>query len=66
MPESELTWIKSTASLSNGACVELAQADNSILLRCSRQPNVQVQFTRAEIAAFFEGVHDGEFDHLLG
>jgi hypothetical protein len=66
MPEPQLNWVKSSASVANGACVEMAIADDSIILRCSRRPDVRIHFTHAEIAAFFEGVHNGEFDHLIG
>jgi hypothetical protein len=62
MSESGPKWIKSTASLSNGACIELAVDDPDILLRNSRQPDVQLRFTRAEIAAFLVGVRNNEFD----
>ena len=47
---------KSTASNVNGACVEVAFADNSVLVRNSRDPLVSVlSFTYQEWAAFLKG-----------
>jgi hypothetical protein len=65
MPEEERKWIKSTSSIGQGACVELAMQDDEVLIRHSRRPTVVISYTRAEIAAFFEGVRRREFDHLL-
>ena len=62
MPERELTWTKARASLNTGACVELAIDGDSVLMRNSRQPETEIRFTRAEIAAFFDGVRRHEFD----
>lgn len=66
MAEHELEWIKSSASMGNNACVELAADRDSVLLRHSRQPDAQIRYTYEEMAAFFEGVRNHEFDHLLG
>lgn len=65
MPGTELHWIKSSRSLASNACVELATDGESILLRHSQHPEVQIRYTRAEIAAFFDGVRNSEFDGLI-
>jgi len=59
-------WRKASHSIPNGACVELSTDGDEILLRNSRDHAVVLRFTRAEIAAFFHGVGNGEFDYLLG
>ena len=61
-----LKWIKASKSISNGACVELAAYGASILLRDSKNPNVQLSYSSAEIDAFLDGAKRGEFDHLVG
>ena len=61
-----LKWIKATKSISNGACVELAANGASILLRDSKNPDVLLSFSSAEIDAFIDGAKRGEFDHLVG
>lgn len=62
----QLIWIKAAASLSDGACVELAKAGDLIALRDSKNPDMPpLMYTRAEIAAFLDGAKNGEFDHLL-
>jgi hypothetical protein len=61
-----LPWIKATASLPTGACVELAPFGEQIALRDSKRPHVDpLLFTRAEIAAFLDGAKGCEFDHLV-
>jgi hypothetical protein len=61
-------WRKSTVSNPSGNCVELAElADGTVAVRNSREPAGPVLiYTRAEIAAFIQGVHRGEFDDLAG
>lgn len=66
MPEPQLNWIKSSASLNAGACVEMAIDGNTVLVRHSRQPDVTIRYSRAEMDAFFTGVRASEFDHLIG
>jgi hypothetical protein len=64
--QSSVIWIKASASISNGACVELAKIDGMIALRDSKDPGRAAHhYTRAEMIAFFDGVREGEFDHLL-
>ncbi len=60
-------WRKSSASNSQGACVELARlASDEFAVRNSRNPEgPALIYTRAEIAALIEGVKQGEFDDLL-
>lgn len=65
MSADEAIWIKSSRSLSTGACVELARDGDAVLVRHSKQPEVVIRYTVAEMAAFLEGVRDREFDHLL-
>lgn len=70
MPAAELagvSWRKSSISNSQGACVELARLGaDEFAVRNSRNPEgPALIYTRAEIAALFEGVKRGEFDDLL-
>jgi hypothetical protein len=59
-------WRKSTVSNPSGNCVELAELTGGMVaVRNSRQPSGPVLiYTRAEIAAFIQGVQRGEFDDL--
>jgi hypothetical protein len=59
-------WRKSSASNPSGNCVELAElADGDIAVRNSRHPSgPTLVYTRAEMAAFIDGVRLGEFDDL--
>lgn len=61
-----LAWRKSSASNPTGNCVELAAtADGGVAMRNSRHPGgPTLVYTRAEIAAFLDGVRAGEFDDL--
>ena len=68
IPAGDLTvrWRKSSASNPSGACVELARVpDGSIAVRNSRFPaGPALIYTPAELAAFLEGVKQGELDDL--
>jgi hypothetical protein len=70
MPAMDLvnaTWRKSSASNSQGACVEMARlTTGEFAMRNSNNPDgPALIYTRAEIAALIEGVKRGEFDDLL-
>jgi hypothetical protein len=62
-----VVWQKSRLSNSQGQCVELARLpDGGVAVRNSRFPDgPALIYTRAEIAALFVGVKEGEFDHLV-
>jgi Domain of unknown function (DUF397) len=61
-PEQTYIWRKSTAS-GGGNCVEVAFADESVLVRNSRDPLGSVlSFSCQEWMAFLEGASNGEFD----
>jgi hypothetical protein len=60
-----LKWIKASKSGDIGACVELAPDGDRIVLRDSKNPQVQLSYTHAEIDAFIDGAKRGEFDHLV-
>ncbi|WP_322767844.1 DUF397 domain-containing protein [Frankia sp. Cr1] len=57
-----VTW--TTSSFSNGAggmCVEAGAHDGGVVVRDSKSPNGPVlSFSRAEWAAFVDGVENGE------
>ncbi|MEU7551383.1 DUF397 domain-containing protein [Streptomyces sp. NPDC044571] len=59
-------WVKSSASVGNGNCVELAAlGGGAVAVRNSRFPDgPALVFTAAEIAAFIEGAKRSEFDRL--
>ena len=63
-PNSELDWVKSSLSFSNGNCVEVASLpDGQIGVRNSRDAGGSVlAFTPDEWHAFLGGVRNGEFD----
>ncbi len=51
--EDSLLWIKSSASGANGACVEMAKAQEMTLVRDSKDPSGPVlAFSMAEWTAF--------------
>jgi Domain of unknown function (DUF397) len=70
MPAAHLrgvSWRKSSASNSQGACVEVASLDSGeFAVRNSRNPDgPALIYSRAEIAALIEGIKMGEFDDLV-
>ncbi|MGW8374729.1 DUF397 domain-containing protein [Streptomyces sp. ODS28] len=62
-----VSWSKSTASVRDGNCVEVAELpDGRIAVRNSRFPDgPALIYSREEVAAFVTGVKDEEFDHLI-
>ena len=60
----ELSWIKSSLSMANGNCVEVAGlAGDLIRVRDSQNPRGSVlRFRPAEWDAFVGGIRKGEFD----
>jgi hypothetical protein len=63
-PGTGVYWRKSTLSLSNGNCVEVADLPNGTIgVRHSKHTRGPVlRFTPAEWNAFVGGVRNGEFD----
>ncbi|MFJ8430461.1 DUF397 domain-containing protein [Kitasatospora sp. NPDC094019] len=59
-------WQKARRSVQTGSCVELRPLDTgAVAVRNSRHPDgPALVFTRAEIDSLFDGVRNGEFDHL--
>ncbi|MBH1938839.1 DUF397 domain-containing protein [Streptomyces sp. AV19] len=59
-------WIKSSESVGQGNCVELAKLPSGeVAVRNSRYPEgVALVYTREELAAFLKGAKGSEFDHL--
>lgn len=61
----DTVWTKSGRSGAAGHCVELAEVGGNVALRHSKAPaQGAFVFSHAEIAAFVQGVKDGDFDHL--
>lgn len=59
-------WRKANASVGNGNCIEVTPLpEGNVGMRNSRFPDgPALVFTKAEVAAFFEGVREMEFDYL--
>jgi Domain of unknown function (DUF397) len=56
-------WRKSTASNATGECVEVAFADDAVLVRHSHdQSGPVLLFSHSEWKAFLVGARHGEFD----
>jgi hypothetical protein len=60
----DFTWTKSSYSLANGNCVEVAGlSSNLVQIRDSKNPQGTVlSFTPTEWTAFVGGVRGGEFE----
>ena len=65
-PGSGAYWVKSSLSLANGNCVEVADLpDGGIGVRNSRDPGgLVLRFTPDEWHAFIGGARKGEFDRF--
>lgn len=63
--QEHLTWVKSSFSTGVAACVEFAEDGDVVRLRDSKQPEVHLRYTPAEIDAFIRGAKRGDFDFLL-
>ncbi len=63
-----VTWRRSGRGSAPGASVEIAVLESGeIGMRNSADPDGPVLvYTRAELAAFFDGARKGEFDDLVG
>lgn len=58
-------WVKASASIGNGACVEVASTGGMVAVRDSKDPDGPVlRYTAAEWRTFLDGVRRGEFDDL--
>jgi hypothetical protein len=56
-------WFKSSRSSGNGACVEIAIAEDGVAMRDTKnREGGMLTFTHEEWAAFIGGTKDGEFD----
>jgi uncharacterized protein DUF397 len=64
--EAGLSWIKSSLSLAQGSCVEVAcLPDGGVGVRDSKDPAGPVlRFTPGEWDAFLGGARNGEFDRF--
>ena len=56
-----MDWNRSSFCES-GACVEVADDGKGVRIRPSREPSLEIRFTRSEWAAFIDGVKNGDFD----
>jgi hypothetical protein len=65
-PEAHSSWVKSSLSMSNGNCVEVASlSGGGVGVRDSKDAEGPVlRFTPDEWHAFLGGVQNGEFDHF--
>ncbi|SFT02057.1 hypothetical protein [Saccharopolyspora flava] len=63
---SELTFVKASRSHWDGKeCVHVSTKGTDAYLMESDDPSVIVQTTVRNLAVFFAGVKNGEFDHLV-
>jgi Domain of unknown function (DUF397) len=61
---SEPSWLKSTFC-QRSSCVEVSRQGDYISIRRTQEPETIMRYTTDEWAAFAQGFHAGEFDHLL-
>lgn len=63
----ELAWRKASSSVGDGACVEVAFMNRTILVRDSKNPHGStLAYTAREWKAFIDGVKNGNFDCIWG
>ena len=55
-PAMQIIWRRACA---DGACVEVAESGDKVLVRNSQDPDNELTFSRAEWEAFREGVRQG-------
>jgi hypothetical protein len=65
MPSMGPRWIKARRSLGTGACVELTEGGDGVVMRNSRRPDDHIHHSMIEFALFLEAAKNGEFDHLV-
>jgi Domain of unknown function (DUF397) len=58
---SSSTW-QTSSVCSYGNCVEVRFLDGSVVLRSTRRPDIQVEFTGTEWTTFIRAARAGEFD----
>lgn len=59
----QASWFKSTRSAGNGACIEVAFADQLIGVRDSKDPHSSVlEFAPADWTAFVQSIREGHLD----
>jgi hypothetical protein len=60
------TWVKASASASDGSCVEMRRHGGMTEVRDTKDDGngPVLRFTSAEFAAWVDGAKKGEFDHL--
>jgi hypothetical protein len=60
------TWRKSSYSVNQANCVELADAGDDVLIRDSTHPDAgHLTVARSELAALVAAARAGELDYLL-
>lgn len=66
MGDRKIGWKRVFRCYGLGECIELAVDGQMVLMRDSKNTHgPYLRFTRAELAAFIEGIRRGEFDELL-
>jgi hypothetical protein len=66
LSEEGLNWRKSTRSIGNGECIEVADVSNDVAVRDSMNPEVaNLRFSGEAWTAFLDGVKAG-IDPVIG
>jgi hypothetical protein len=60
--DGQVTWVKSSLSISNGQCVQVAGYGNGDVGVKNSRGGPALRFTSQEWQAFVHGVRNGEFD----